>query len=64
MILEVIKRKSDKWTPRWDTNDKNALFEVEKMLDRYIMNLVKRSCSCRFWDLIDIPCYHSMVAIA
>ncbi|KAF3954355.1 hypothetical protein CMV_020285 [Castanea mollissima] len=41
----------------------NGLFEVECRHQRFVVNLSKRKCGCRKWDLTGIPCQHAISAI-
>ena len=41
----------------------NGLFEVECKHQRFVVNLSKRTCGCRKWDLTSIPCQHAISAI-
>ena len=41
----------------------NGLFEVECKHQRFVVNLSKRTCGCRKWDLTGIPCQHAISAI-
>ena len=39
-------------------------FEIKTMYgDQYVVDLAAKTCSCRRWDLIGIPCSHSVAAI-
>ncbi|XP_057782269.1 uncharacterized protein LOC131000399 [Salvia miltiorrhiza] len=38
-------------------------FEVEKHEDRFVVDIVSRSCTCRLWDITGIPCAHACSAI-
>jgi hypothetical protein len=39
-------------------------FEVQEREDRkYIVNLQKRECSCRYWQLSGLPCCHVISCI-
>lgn len=51
---------SRKCIPSWAADD---LFEVKSFSDKYIVNLLQHSCTCRKWDLIGIPCQHAISAI-
>ncbi|KAI3495861.1 hypothetical protein L1887_38207 [Cichorium endivia] len=39
-------------------------FEVIQGTERYCVDLRKRECGCRIWQLTGIPCVHAMSAIA
>ncbi|WVZ75505.1 hypothetical protein U9M48_023551 [Paspalum notatum var. saurae] len=39
-------------------------FEVqEKETHRFIVNLNERTCTCRYWQLLGLPCYHAISCI-
>ena len=39
------------------------LDEVARQYQRHVVDLVKKTCSCRYWDLKGIPCKHGITAI-
>lgn len=41
----------------------DGLFEVESKRQLYVVNLRQRTCGCRKWDLIGIPCAHAISMI-
>ncbi|XP_050209237.2 uncharacterized protein LOC126659951 [Mercurialis annua] len=41
----------------------NNAFEIEYKGDTYAVDLRKRTCPCRGWDLTGIPCVHAVCAI-
>jgi hypothetical protein len=41
----------------------DGLFEVTHMEKQYVVNLVRRTCGCRQWDMTGIPCAHAICAI-
>jgi hypothetical protein len=54
--------KSGNWFPTWAGG---LMFEVTHFhfVDKFVVDLEKRSCSCNFWDLVGIPCRHAVTAI-
>ena len=36
------------------------LYEVGSQYERHVVDLVKKTCSCRSWDLNGIPCKHGI----
>ncbi|XP_074298337.1 uncharacterized protein LOC141629194 [Silene latifolia] len=38
-------------------------FEVEYNLERFVVDLQKKSCDCRKWDVTGVPCVHAFAAI-
>ncbi|KAL3522552.1 hypothetical protein ACH5RR_015386 [Cinchona calisaya] len=41
----------------------NGIWEVTEFGHNYVVNLVARTCSCREWDMIGIPCVHACAAL-
>lgn len=39
------------------------MYEGENECERHVVDLVKKTSSCRTWDLIGISCKHGIVAI-
>ena len=39
------------------------IYEIDNEYERHVVNLTRKCCSCRVWDLIEIPCKHSVAAI-
>lgn len=39
------------------------IYEVDNKYERHVVNLTRKCCSCRVWDLTGIPCKHGVVAI-
>ena len=39
------------------------MYEVDNERERHVMDLVRRTCNCKGWDLIGIPYKHGVVAI-
>ena len=39
------------------------LYEVGSQYEGHVVDLVKKTCSCRSWDLNGIPCKHAITAI-
>lgn len=54
--------KSGNWFATWAGGLK---FEVTHLhfLDKFVVDLDKRTCSCNFWELVGIPCRHAVAAI-
>lgn len=62
-IYEKIKREAGGWTPEWCGDDQYSLFEVSKNFKKFVVNINKRTCSCRKWDLNSIPCCHGVACL-
>ncbi|OIT35395.1 hypothetical protein A4A49_03157, partial [Nicotiana attenuata] len=60
VILEENKELSRKCKVLWFGTDG---FEVDEYEYRYIVNLRRRTCTCRSWQLRGIPCAHAICAI-
>ena len=39
------------------------IYEVDNEYKRHVVNLTRKCCSCKVWDLTRIPCKHGVVAI-
>ena len=39
------------------------VYEVNNERGRHVVDLVKKTCSCRVWDLTRIPCKHEVTTI-
>jgi hypothetical protein len=42
---------------------RDGFFQVTFKQKQYVVNLVRRTCGCRQWDMIGIPCAHAISAI-
>ncbi|WVZ07385.1 hypothetical protein V8G54_020731 [Vigna mungo] len=60
--LDKEIEKSGNWIPTWAGVEK---FEVTHgfTMDKFVVDLSNKSCSCYSWDLIGIPCRHVIAAI-
>ncbi|KAG5627976.1 hypothetical protein H5410_013194 [Solanum commersonii] len=38
-------------------------YEVAEGIDRHVVNLAKKKCTCRTWDLNGIPCPYAIKAL-
>ena len=38
-------------------------YEVDNYYERHVVDLTKKECTCRIWDLTGIPCKHGVAAI-
>ncbi|KAK8619239.1 hypothetical protein V6N13_133205 [Hibiscus sabdariffa] len=63
----LVKRKFDQnkkdsieWNMVWNGDND---YEVKKGRKQYIVKLQDRICSCRSWQLTDLPCLHACCAI-
>jgi hypothetical protein len=62
-LLEKAKRAADGWNPHWAGDVEYGLFYVENGNDQIAVNIHKRTCACRKWDLTGIPCPHGISCI-
>ncbi|XP_050255010.1 uncharacterized protein LOC126700879 [Quercus robur] len=58
--LEKLKVESKPFSA---TLADSFLYEVGSQYERHVVDLVKKTCSCRSWDLNGIPCKHAITAI-
>ena len=58
--LEKLKVKSKPFSV---TLAGSFLYEVGSQYERHVVDLVKKTCSYRSWDLNGIPCKHVITAI-
>ncbi|KAL0015406.1 hypothetical protein SO802_002475 [Lithocarpus litseifolius] len=58
--LEKLKVESKPFSA---TPAGSFLYEVASQYERHVVDLVKKTCSCRYWDLNGIPCKHAITAI-
>ena len=58
--LEKLKVESNPFTA---TPAGNFLYEVASQYERHVVDLVKKTCNCRYWDLNGIPCKYAIIAI-
>nr|KAJ0212398.1 hypothetical protein LSAT_V11C400194960 [Lactuca sativa] len=48
----------------WNVNPSGpSIFEARNGLEEYMVNLQRKVCSCRLWDISGIPCVHAQCAI-
>ena len=39
------------------------IYKIDNEYERHVVNLIRKCCTCRVWDLTGIPCKHGVVAI-
>jgi hypothetical protein len=59
--LQKCKEESKGCTPKWGGGN---MYEMTSDGKKYIVNIVKKSCTCSKWDLIGMPCKHAIRAIS
>jgi hypothetical protein len=62
-VLEKAKKEAEKWTSTWHSDDDYAIFGVTNGTETHCVNLLKKTCACRKWDLTGIPCCHVVSCI-
>ncbi|KAL4328659.1 hypothetical protein AHAS_Ahas13G0222200 [Arachis hypogaea] len=62
--LEKEKRESNKWQPFPTGDDPGNVYEVQCLPHKVMVDIGKRTCSCRFWQLTGLPCRHACAALA
>ncbi|KAL4286331.1 hypothetical protein AHAS_Ahas19G0075500 [Arachis hypogaea] len=62
--LEKEKRESNKWRPFPTGDDPGNVYEVQCLPHKVMVDIGKRTCSCRFWQLTGLPCRHACAALA
>jgi hypothetical protein len=55
--LEKLKMESKSFSVMSSGNFK---YEVDNDYERHVIDLTKKECTCRIWDLIGIPCKHGV----
>jgi hypothetical protein len=62
-VLEKAKKEAEKWTSTWHSDDDYAIFGVTNGTKTHCVNLLKKTCACKKWDLTGIPCCHVVSSI-
>ncbi|XP_023919987.1 uncharacterized protein LOC112031528 [Quercus suber] len=58
--LEKLKHES---IPFSATPAGSFMYEVDNGRERHLVDLARKACSCRIWDLTGLPCKHGIPAI-
>ena len=58
--LEKLKHKS---IPFSATPFDRFMYKVDNGHERHVVDLVRKVCNCRIWDLTILPCKHGIFAI-
>ena len=45
------------------TPSNRFVYEVDNEYERHVVDLPRKACSCRLWDLNEIPCKHAVTII-
>jgi len=62
--LEREKRESNKWRLLPTGDDAGNVYEVQCLPVKVSVDLGKATCSCRLWQLTELPCRHACAALA
>ncbi|XP_048496498.1 uncharacterized protein LOC125495734 [Beta vulgaris subsp. vulgaris] len=60
--LEKAKVDARGWSAFWDCHFSYGVREGATQA-RFVVSLLKRTCSCNAWQLSDVPCHHVVAAI-
>jgi len=58
--LEKLKLQSKNF---YAVSSERFVYEVDNERERHVMDLVRRNCNCKVWDLIGIPYKHRVATI-
>ncbi|RYR03986.1 hypothetical protein Ahy_B06g083482 [Arachis hypogaea] len=62
--LDVIAMRAMEWQARWAGGLKYKVSHKNRMIvERFVVDLLAGTCSCRFWGLCGMPCPHACCAI-
>ncbi|XP_016196216.1 uncharacterized protein LOC107637299 [Arachis ipaensis] len=62
--LEMEKKESNYWRPFPSGDEDGNVYEVQRLPVKVSVDLGRRTCSCRLWQLTGLPCKHVCIAIA
>lgn len=60
-MLAAITKEASQNTCIFNGADKTQVTTPRK--DQYVVNLKKKTCTCRYWELTGMPCNHAVSAI-
>ncbi|CAL5189863.1 unnamed protein product [Lathyrus oleraceus] len=63
LVIEKNNKQAQGWNPTWHGDDDLSIFGVSNGIETYCIDLKKKACSCRKWDLSGIPCCHVIACI-
>ncbi|RYR48328.1 hypothetical protein Ahy_A07g034347 [Arachis hypogaea] len=62
--LDVIATRAMEWQARWAGGLKYEVSHKNRIIvERFVVDLLAGTCSCRFWGLCGMPCPHACCAI-
>ncbi|KAI3817247.1 hypothetical protein L1987_11036 [Smallanthus sonchifolius] len=59
-LLDGIKNEAAKYTVIWNGANKYQVSGPSNVHDQCVVDVIERSCTCRRWELIGIPCKHAV----
>ena len=62
-IQDKLKKLKHESRPFSATPAGSFMYEVDNGYERHVVDLLKKACSCRLWDLTGLPCKHGISAI-
>ncbi|XP_051152715.1 uncharacterized protein LOC127266501 [Andrographis paniculata] len=62
-IMKIMKKMMDEASEFIPMRSDDWNFQITGSFDQYTVNVKDRTCSCRKWDLTDIPCKHAVSVI-
>ena len=62
-IQDKLEKLKHEYIPFSATSSGRFMYEVDNGCERHVVDLVRKSCSCRIWDLTGLPCKHGIFAI-
>ena len=62
-IQDKLKKLKHESRPFSATPAGSFMYEVDNGLERHVVDLVRKACSCKIWDLTRLPCKHGISVI-
>ena len=62
-IQEKLEKMKVKFKGFYAMPSVRFMYEVDNKRERHMVDLVRKTCGCRVWDLTRIPCKHEVAAI-
>ena len=62
-IQEKLEKMKVKFKGFYAMPSVRFVYEVDNKRERHMVDLVRKTCSCRVWDLTRIPCKHEVAVI-
>ncbi|WVZ77343.1 LOW QUALITY PROTEIN: hypothetical protein U9M48_025221, partial [Paspalum notatum var. saurae] len=61
--IQEQRTKAEKWMDAICRNISKKIAYLHKTDHRFTVDLAKKECSCRYWQLSGLPCYHAISSI-